>query len=438
MNFSNYFSNTFWLLASKIYRMGFALAVTVWMARYLGPEEFGLLNYALSFVIIFSVLISLGLENVVVKQVINDFESEGEVVASSLILRFIGGAIFFLTTILVVFIIKPDGFLLHQLVVILSFGYLFKSFEILRYWFEAHVKAKYSALMEVVALTVSASLKVVLILVEAPLYLFAWAVVSEFIVMAFGLSIMFSIHYKKPFVSLKPNIDRIKYLFKEAWPLTLAGALYMIATKVDQIMLGNMVGSEAVGVYAAAVKLSEGWFFIPAVIATSLYPTMLHAKNNSRELYLERTQHLLNIMAAIGISAAVGIGLIASPLMSFVFGDEYTESAAILIVHIWGGVFIAISGISYRYLIAEGLQKYSLYRGITGAIVNIAMNYLFIPTYGAMGAAVSTVVSQFMALYLFNCSRFKTRELFYMQSKALSLVGLPNTLRQINAIVRKR
>lgn len=437
MTFSRYFSNTFWLLASKVYRMGFALAITIWMARYLGPEQFGLLNYALSFVVLFSVFINLGLENVVVKQIVNNGELEGEVVASSLLLRFIGSAVFLIVTYFVVVLIKPDDSIVHKLVIILSIGYVFKVFEIIRYWFEAYMRAKYSAIMEVVALTISIAFKVFLIFFDAPLIYFGWAIASEMFVMAIGLSLMFAFHYGKPFGSLKPKLERVKTLFLEAWPLTLASALYMVAAKIDQIMLGNMIGSEAVGVYAAAVKLSEGWFFIPAVIATSLYPTMLNAKKTSRGLYLERTQNLLNLMAFIGVAAAILIGVVAAPVMNFVFGQGYSESTSILIVHIWGGVFIAISGISYRYLIAEGLQKYSLYRGVTGVIVNIALNLMLIPSYEVMGAAISTVVSQLMALYLFNCTREKTRELFYMQSKALSLTGFPKTVIQIKRLIRR-
>lgn len=436
MKLSKYFSNTFWLLASKVYRMGFALAMTVWIARYLGPEQFGLLNYALSIVILFSVLISLGLENIVVKQVINNEDTEGETIASSILMRFIGGAAFLAAICIVLAFTKSDSFLVHQLILILSFGYLFKALEIIRYWFEAYVRAKYSALMEIIALSISIIFKVSLILLEAPLIFFAWAIASEMVVMAIGLLIIFALKYKKPFNSLKPKMDKIKSLFKEAWPLTLASALYMIAAKIDLIMLGNMIGSESVGIYSAAVKISEGWFFIPAVIATSLYPSMLNAKKNSQELYIVRTQRLLNVMAMIGMTAAFIIGFTASPLMSVMFGSEYSDSAPILIIHIWGGIFIAISGISYRYLITEGLQKYSLYRGITGVIINIAINLILIPKYGTMGAAISTVISQFIALYLFNCFNSKTRELFYMQTRALFLTDAISTFRQIKEAIK--
>ncbi|WP_133126471.1 flippase, partial [Vibrio breoganii] len=225
-----------------------------------------------------------------------------------------------------------------------------------------------------------------------------------------------------------------KYLMGEAWPLILASALYIVFTKIDQIMLGELVGSESVGIYAAAVKISEGWYFVPGMIATSLYPLMLKAKKRSRKSYIDITQQLLNVMVLIAVLAAVFIGIISSNLINLTFGQYYSESANILIAHIWGGVFIAIGGVSYRYLIAEGLQKYSFYRALFGAIVNICLNLFLIPRYGATGAAVATVLSQFMTLYLFNSLNKATRELFYMQSKALSLTGTPSTIRFLKGL----
>ncbi len=434
---SKYVLNTSWLLGSKIYRMGLALVVTVWMARYLGPEQFGVFSYALSFVSLFSVLISLGLENIIVREVLNHPDEDSTIITSGLMLRCIGGILFISSTMLIIISSKPGDVLTQTLVLIFSIGYLFKIFDVLRYWFEAHIKAKFSAGMEIVAFTISVSLKIVLIVFKAPLIYFAWAVSVEAMVMAVGLLFLWFNRKTSLLNHFKPNWIKARYLIKEAWPLILAGALYTIYSKIDQIMLGEMIGNQSVGVYAAAVRLSEGWFFIPTVIASSLYPTMINAKNLSRDLYLERTQHLLNLMAVIGVGAAILIGVLAFPIIDLIFGSEYKTSAMILVVHIWGGVFLAISGISYRYLVAEGLQKYSFYRGLTGLIVNIAMNLWLIPLYGIMGAAIATVASQFMALYFFNVSNPRTRELFFMQSKALSLVEFGSTVKFFKSAIFK-
>ncbi|MGF1858312.1 flippase [Photobacterium profundum] len=432
-----YISNTSWLMAEKIYRLGFGLLITVWMARYLGPEQFGTFSFSLSFVTLFSVLVSLGLENLVVREILNRPKEEASILASALLMRLLGGVFLFGFSALFITQIRPNEPSILVLVMIFSFGFFFKSFEVLRYWFEAHVKAKYSAALEAVAITASVIVKASLILMEAPLTYFAWTIAVETIVMASGLLILYR-RQGNAIKNLKPKLDKMRDLLVEAWPLILAGTLYTIYSKIDQIMLGKMVGSEAVGVYAAAVKFSEGWFFIPAVIATSLFPLMLNARKKNKEIYLERTQHLLNLMVVIGVLAALGISGIAHPLIMLAFGSAYEDAALILIVHIWGGVFLAMSGISYRYFIAEGLQKYSFYRGLTGVVVNVLLNIWLIPLYGAMGAAIATVVSQFMALYLFNATNRKTRGMFNMQTRALFLIGVPRTIKHIMLLTRNK
>lgn len=434
--FSRYLSNTSWLLFGKIYRMGLNLAITIWMARYLGPNQFGIFSYALSFVTLFSVLVSLGLDKLIVREVLNRPEEENSILGSALVMLMGGALLLFGLASIVISFVRPDDKLIFALVLVFSFGFSFKSFEVIRYWFEAHVKAKNSAAVEAIAITASVGLKAILILVKAPLVYFAWSTAAESIVMALGLLTAY-IWYGNSIATWKPRVQKIRYLLIEAWPLILAGTLYTIYTRTDQIMLGEMVGDQAVGLYAAAVKLSDGWFFVPVVIATSLYPAMLNAKKMSRTLYLDRTQHLFNLMVVIGITAAVGISIISYPFIIFAFGFAYEGAAWILIVHIWGGVFLAMSGISYRYFIAEGLQRYSFYRGLTGVVVNVLLNLWLIPSYGAMGSALATVVSQAMALYLFNASSAKTREAFYMQTRALCLIGALDTLRHIKTLKAK-
>jgi len=409
--FKKYFSNTSWLFAEKVFRMLIVLLVTIWLARYLGPEQFGIFNYALSFVALFGVLSTLGLDKLINKELLNHPSQVNEILGTSFLLRLVGAVFLIAISSFTITQVRPNDSLMLLLVFIFSLTFLFKSLEIIKYWFESNVEAKYSAIAEAIAITFSVGIKVVLILSDAPLKAFAWAVFAESVFLALGLL---------------------------AWPLILAGTLYTIYTRIDQIMLGDMIGDESVGIYAAAVKISEGWMFIPVVIATSFFPAMLNARKNDYTLYLKRTQHLLNLMALMGIMAGIGITLLASPFVSLAFGSGYAESSTVLIIHIWGGIFTAMSAIAYRYFIAEGLQKSSFYRGLSGLIVNIVLNYFLIPIYGAIGAAVATVISQIMALYIFNFTNSKTRPMFYMQTKALTMMGAINTLKHIKTLRKNR
>ncbi|QHG91866.1 flippase [Sulfurimonas sp. CVO] len=431
--FKKYLSNTSWLFAEKIFRIAIGLFITVWLARYLGPEQFGIFNYALSFVAIFGVLSSLGLDKLVTKELLSHPQDSHEIMGTSFTLRFIGAILLLPLAAFSISIVRPENDLVFIMVIIISSAFFFTSFEVIKYWFESHVQAKYSAIIDAIVIFTSSTIKGVLIILEAPLIAFAWVVLIESILLATGLIIIY-IQKSNKISDWKVSFVKVKYLLKEAYPLILSGAVFVLFTRIDQVMLGSMIGDEAVGVYAAAVRISEGWMFIPAIIATSLFPAMLNARKNNYTLYLQRTQHLLNLMAVLGVSVAIGVIFIASPFMNLIFGESYSQSSSILIIHIWGMVFNAISIISFRYFLAEGLQIYSFYRAFAGLILNIALNYLLIPIYGAVGAAVATAISQGVAVWLLNSISPKTRIMFFMQAKALSLYWSLNTLKHIKSL----
>ncbi|MCG6267270.1 flippase [Vibrio furnissii] len=419
-NTKKYISNTIWLVGSKVYRVSLSLIVTIMIARYLGPEQFGDFSYAISFVGLFLILITLGLENIVVKKLVSGNVTEDiNIVVSGIVIRLIGSGLFLFTTNLIIIINKPEDDIIQLMVFIMSLAYVFKTFEILRYWFESKIKAKVSSLLEVFSFTISASIKIGIIFLNLPIFYFSYAILIEQLIFSLLLLLLFFINRDIELKKIKFGLDLPKRIFIESLPLAFSGALYMIYSKVDQIMIGEMVGSKELGLYAAAVQISEGWFFIPVAIATSLYPKILKAKQVGTYEYIYSTQKLLYLMSFVGYSASIVISIIAPLLIELSFGSNYLSSINILILHVWGGLFIAVNTIASRYLISEGLQKYSFYRGFLGMIVNIAMNYYLIPMYGAYGAAISTVISQILALYLLNGLGKKTRDVFLMQTKAL-------------------
>jgi O-antigen/teichoic acid export membrane protein len=429
-SFKKYFSNTSWLFAEKIIRIGLGLFITVWLARYLGPEQFGMLNYAISFVALFGILSSLGLSNLATRELLNNPKDSQYIMGTSFVLHLIGALVLIPLAVFSVSIVRPDSEIIFIMALIISFTFFLKPFSVIQYWFESHVQAKNTATVAVITGFISVLIKAILIWIEAPLIIFAWVVLVESILFAFGLITMYLSKSNK-ISTWKVSFEKAKYLLKEAYPLILAGAVYVFLTRIDQVMLGSMIGDNSVGIYAAAVKLSEGWIFIPGIIATSLFPAMLNARKKDYSLYLQRAQHLLNLMALLGVVVAIVTMFIASPFVNLIFGEYYEESSLVLVIHIWGMVFTAISIISFRYFLSEGLQIYSFYRAFAGLILNILLNYFLIPIYGAVGAAIATVISQMVAVWILNSISPKTRIMFFMQIKALSLYGSINTLKHI-------
>lgn len=433
VGFKRYLNNTTWLLGEKVLRVVLGLAITVWMARYLGPEHFGLFSYALSFVTFFALLANLGLEKLLVRDLLQYPLEENRLMGSAIVLRLIGAVLLFVAAIVGITLLRPSDKTMLIMVAIFSASFVFRAAEVIRYWFEAKVQAKYSSIVEGSAFFISVGIKITLILSEASVVAFAWAILAEYLLLAIGLVAVFMSTGER-LATWRVSGSKMIYLLKETWPLILAGTLYTLYTRIDQIMLGEMIGIEAVGVYAAAVKLSEGWFFVPALLATSLFPALINARKRDEGLYRQRLQHLFNLMVMIAVTFAFGMVAIGRPMIESVFGSAYAASSTILILHIWGGIFVAMSAVCYRYFIAEGLQKFSFYRGLTGGIFNVLLNLMLIPRYGVNGAAMATVISQAAALYLFNATNAKTRAAFIMQTKALFFIGALDTLRHLRAL----
>ena len=212
-----------------------------------------------------------------------------------------------------------------------------------------------------------------------------------------------------------------KSLLKESWPLILSGLVISLYMKVDQIMIMNMLGSIDVGEYAAAVRLSEIWYFIPVVISASLFPAILNSREISNKLYYSRIQKLYDLMVCLAFVISISMTFMADWIVNILYGQEYNQTNGVLIIHIWSAVFVFLGVASSKWFIAEGLQLLSFYRTLCGALLNICLNLFLIPLYGIYGAAIATLASQLVASYLFNISNKHARKMFILQTKALLL-----------------
>ena len=213
-------------------------------------------------------------------------------------------------------------------------------------------------------------------------------------------------------------------LLRESLPLILSGLTIMIYMRIDQIMLGQMIGDKAVGVYSAATRISEVWYFIPMTVSSSVMPSIFNAKEISEELYYQRIGGLNRGLTWLAIAVAIVMTFVSKPLIVMLFGNSYIESGTILAVHIWASVFVFSGVATSGWFIAENLSYLSLYRTLSGAIVNILLNIFLIPIYGGLGAAIATVIAQAVASFISNGVNPKTRKLFKVQIKSLLPIKL--------------
>lgn len=415
--------NIGWLFFDKILRMGLGLLVGVWVARYLGPEQFGLLNFATAFVGLFGAIAGLGLQGIVVRDIVRDPDGARLTLGTAGVLQLVGGLLSFLIILGAIAYLRPDDALARSIVAILGSMMLLKSSDIAVYWFESQVQSKYTVWVQNSVFLVFAAIKVALILHHAPLIAFAWATLAEALVVAL---ILLSVLARRGHAisRLKVSTERAKGLLKDSWPLILAAIAVTVYMKIDQIMLGQMMGDEAVGIYSAAVKISEVWYFIPMAIVASVFPAILEAKKRSEILYLARLQKLYDLTVIISVAIALPMTFLATPIVGLLFGDAYLEAGAVLAIHIWASVFVFLGVASGKWFLAEGRQNLALQRTLLGAGANVGLNFLLIPTNGATGAAVATLVSYAIASYLSDLVQTETRTMFLMKTRSLNIFAI--------------
>ncbi|MBD2343486.1 flippase [Anabaena subtropica] len=410
--------NIAWLFIDRILRMGFGLVVGVWIARYLGVQQFGLFNYATAFVALFNPLTTLGLDNLVIRSIVREPEARDQILGTTFLLKLAGGIGCVLLAFSSIFVLRQNDQLTIGLVSILAMAGIFHAFDTIDIWFQSQVQSKYTVVAKNTAFIVMALLKIALIKIQAPLLAFAWAGLAEIGLGAAGLILV----YKVKGYSLELwcwSLPLAKTLLKESWPLILSSLSIMIYMRIDQIMLGEMVGSSAVGLYSSAARISEVWYFIPMTISSSIAPSIFAAKEVNEELYYQRIKKLVGVLALISIVITIPISLFSENIITILFGQDYAEAGSILTIHVWASLFIFMGvGIS-TWFVAEGLTNFALRRSLIGVAANVLLNLLLIPKYGGIGAAIATVVSYAVASVFANATHKITRKIFIIQIESL-------------------
>jgi O-antigen/teichoic acid export membrane protein len=421
--------NIGWLFLDKILRMGLGLFVGVWVVRYLGPGQFGLLNYALAFTGLFGAIATLGLQGIVVRDIVRDPDGVRLTLGTAAFIQIVGGLVSYFLILGVIAYIRPDDPLARSIVAILGAVMLFRASEIAIYWFESQVQSKYTVWVQSIVFLIFAAIKVVLILNKAPLIAFAWIMLLEALAVALIL-IMVMGHLSYSLSLLRVSVARAKTLIRDSWPLALAGIAVPVYMRIDQIMLGQIIGDEAVGIFSAATRISEVWYFIPMIIVASVSPAILEAKKRNKVQYFRRMQKLYDLLVIMSVSIALPMTFLSTTMIKLLFGSSYAESGAVLAIHIWASVFVCFGVASSQYLLAENRQIIALQRTLAGMTANIGLNILLIPAYGPMGAAIATVLSQSVATLFFDYFQKETRIMFRMKARAL------NPCRMIKFILR--
>jgi len=420
--FRKYFANTSWLLGERVLRMAISLFVGIYVARYLGPESFGFLSYALSFVLLFSSLASFGLDDILVRELVRRPEHRNKLLGTVFWLKVCGTGVMGIAITLVLQF-KAEDLQIYWIIVIITFGYLFQAANVVDFYFQSQVQSKFAVRAQVFQLLVTSLFKIYLVWNQAELIWFAFALMLDQAVVAMFFLLVY--HWEIewfPFFSFRWK--QAKILMRDAWPMIFAGMVVSVYMKIDQVMLKEMLDAKAVGIYAAAVKLCEAWYFVPGVAASSLFPAVIEARKKSETLYDERIQKLYDLMVWGSVAVAIPTSLLADWIILILYGADFQEAGDVLRIYIWAAVFVSLGIANSKWLVAENLQRYSFYITALGAVLNISCNLWLIPIYGIKGAVFATLISYFIAAYV-SLGFFKiTRKNFWKASRTLNLFSV--------------
>jgi len=413
-----YLTNTSWIMTEKIAIMGLGFLVTIVLARYLGPEKFGILTYAISVTTLFSVAGHVGLSGLVVRELVKEPENKRTIMGTSFVLKGLGYFIGFILVLLIAFITEVPGSVEFWMLIIISFSLFFKPFDVIDFWFQAQLNAKYTAISRTLATLASSGIKLLLVFLGAQLVLFAVAHLVQTVFSAILLIIFFSVKSELNIKDMQFSKEKAKELFKQCWIIFLGSIFAVIYLKVDQVMLKWMVGSGEVGVYAVASSLSEAWYFVPTAIVASFFPKLIKLKDENSELYHYRLQQLFDFLFVIALCVAFLVTYTAGPIILNLFGESYAGSVSILVVHIWAALFIFMRAVLSKWILIENVLIFSLITQGLGSLANVALNWWLIPLYGGLGAAYATLISYAIAAYCSLVFHRKTRVVFVMMTKA--------------------
>jgi len=410
--------NSGWMMGDQLVRQIVGLLIGVLLARYLGPQLFGEFSYAFAVVMIVSPVAMLAADGIVIRRIVQDPSCRDEALGTTFILMIAGGVGAFGLAMAAIILARPDDRLAHWLVGILAAGTIVQAFNAIQFWFESQMQWKFNVYAKTSAFLILSGVKIGLILLKAPLVAFAWAAFAETVLGSAGLLI---VYWQRGFSAKAWRFSRAMAgsLLRDSWPLLFSAVLTMVYLRIDQIMLGNMVGNEELGNYSIAVRISEAWRFIPVVICSSVFPAVVEAETISEELFYAQLQKLYNLMALLAYGVALPIAIFSDVIIQTLFSSAYKDAGLLLAILVWSGLFTSLGMARNVFIVSKNWTKVNLVSVALGSGLNILLNLFLIPKYGAMGAVVATIISYWFAIHG-TCFIFKPlRKTGWMMTKAL-------------------
>jgi PST family polysaccharide transporter len=410
--------NVGWQLGDRVFRLIAGLVINVWIIRYLGAEGLGLLGFTQSLVGLVAVAGELGLESIVVRDLVRRPGEAPAILGTAAALRLAGSGLALLLSLAAATLARPGDESVRALTLLFASVTFFQAMDVIAWWFQSRASFPPFIAARGAAFVVASAIKVACLVAHAPLVLLAAAIALEGWLAALGLLLAYRLRGASP-GRWRFRRDLARQLIGDSWPLILNSVAIVFAMRTDQVMLTLMRGEGENGIYAAAQRLSEILYFIPVALSAAANPGLLQLYAEDRARYTRRLGRLFRLLLWTAVGFALPLSLFAGPLTRLLFGEAFRASAPVLALHLWAAPALFLGVAQSNWFIAEGRQRELMARSLVGAVVNIALNAILIPPLGARGSALATLLAYLVAHVLMNAITPHTRPLFRLQCRAL-------------------
>lgn len=394
------------MFVDKVVRLVSVLITSIFVTRYLGPELFGQLNYASAFVGMFFALTAMGLDDILIRDLVRRPDRRNQLMGTAAAIKFGGAVILFATVVALALAKHMDRTTLIMVLLIAAAEFL-KPFVVVEQYFYSQVKGRTAAKVNIVQVLLASGFRLGLVVIHAPLVWFAWSYIVEVSVGVAGYLVAYqrdgstwrNWRFSKPVAM---------YLLGQSWPLIIYGLALYVQAKIDQVMIGDILrkslgeaaANAEVGQYSAALKMIEALGFVPGIVVASLAPAITRARSQDRKLYEGRLVNQYRLMFILFLTVSVPLYFVAEPAMVLLFGEKFRMAGYLLSLFAIRLFFTNMGVAKTSFITNESLFKYSLVTSVVGAVLNITMNYLLIPSYQSIGAIWAMIGSFFVSIFL--------------------------------------
>lgn len=412
-------SSFFLLLVDRVLRILFSAIAFFYIARVLGPDSFGQLSYAQAAVALFGVFSAAGLELLLVREFVIHKEDINQKIQSAIVIKAFGIMTSFLGLAAFVFFNDMDVDQI-KLIGLLSVIYLSQFFDIYEYRLQAQNKFKEIVIPRATLGIIFSIVKIIVIYFYPSLYLLAGLIAAEPLIV--GFIFYFCSGSLHPEFVIQGNKDHIKRMASEAFPYLISSLSVVVLMKMDQLILGHFKGASEVGIYAAAIRISEMAYMIPVLLMTSVTPRLLEAEKKSPGFFDLELSLIFGRIFYLGFALSVVTTLVAPTVVAVLYGQKFQNADRVLQIHCWSFIFVYCGVASSRWFVLKGRTRMLMVYTLLAGVINVLGAYFLTPFFGAEGAAASLVLSQAFLCFGFAPFSKSGRELLKLQLNGISSV----------------